>query len=271
MSAKVITVILQKGGSGKSSTSQAISAIYGSQGKRVLLIDLDPQRNTSYASGITNPDKTITDVLYGECTAQDAIVSCTYYDLIPSDRYLSNIQSALVDTSVPDSVRNSISAAEFEIVSMTLLKKSLKSILDSYDLIVIDSAPSLGNLAFMALVASDYALVTAEAAVYSLVGLHDLAKTVQAVKASYNPSLEVAGVLLCRVNARTTLSKDIKEIILSHKEDMGLHLFETQIRNSVEISKAQMAMMSLIEFAPKAKVTQDYMDFCAELAERIKL
>ena len=67
------------------------------------------------------------------------------------------------------------------------------------------------------------------------------------------------------------MSKEVKEIILSHKEDMGLHLFETQIRNSVDVSKAQMAMMSLIEFAPRAKVTQDYIDFCSELAERISL
>ena len=267
--AKVISVALQKGGSAKSSTAQVISDIYGSQGKRVLLIDCDPQRNTSYTLGAANPDKSLTDVLYGNCEAEEAIIKCEYHDLIPADRFLNNVQTAIVDTAVPDSVRQALEDSNVMVVSLSLLKDKIKSILNSYDLIILDTPPNLGNLSIMGLIASDFVVIPSEVSPYVLIGISDLMQTVDAVKRSYNSSLTAAGILLIKYNKRTTLSSDVKEILDKHEEDLGLSVFDTTIRNGIDLTKSQMEQISLLDYAPRCNVLQDYKDFCDELGRKI--
>ena len=267
---KIISVSMQKGGTGKSSTAQVISAIYGSQGKRVLLVDLDQQGNTTYSSGIINPARTITDVLGADCTAQDAVIPCKYYDLLASDKYLGNVELAIPLSDQVKPHLKSLTAAGIMTIRMTLLTDVLSSIRNSYDLIVVDCPPNLGNLSYMALLASDFVLIPVEASTYGLTGLDDLMQTIQAIRDSYKRPVKVAGVLLTKYNRRTTLGSDVKEMFAEYCQDKGINLFKTTIRQSVAVQEAQILQIPLIDHKPNSTAALDYKEFCLELTKSIE-
>lgn len=146
-----ISITLQKGGTGKTATAQALASTLGFKHKKVLLIDLDPQSNATYSSGVDEPKKTITDVLGAECSPDEALVYCKYYDLLPADTYLTNV--------------------EISDVEPTLLKNVLKPLQDRFEYIILDTPPALGHLSFNALVASDYVVIPTEPRPFALQGL----------------------------------------------------------------------------------------------------
>lgn len=267
---KIISVSMQKGGTGKSSTAQVISAIFGSNGSRVLLVDLDQQGNTTYSSGVVNPERTITDVLGADCTAQDAVIKCKYYDLLASDKYLGNVELAIPLSSQVEPYKKNLSEAGVQIISMDLLTTCLNSIKDRYDLIIIDCPPNLGNLSYMALLASDFVLIPVEASTYGLTGLDDLMQTIQAIRRSYNRPLNIAGVLLTRYNRRTTLGSDVKDMFAEYCQDKGINLFKTTIRQSIAVQEAQILQKPLIDHKPNSTAALDYKDFCCELSKVIE-
>ena len=137
MAAVVISVALQKGGVGKTTTAQALASTLGFKKKKTLLIDMDSQGNVTFASGVDTPTKTITDVLGGACNPDEALIRCKYYDLLAADEYLTNVEVS-------------------EEVKPTLLKESIAELRNQYDFIVVDTPPALGNLSVNALAACDY-------------------------------------------------------------------------------------------------------------------
>ena len=163
-----ISIMLQKGGVGKSTTSQALASTLGFKGKKVLLIDLDPQTNLTYSSGIDNPQLTITDVLGEECKPDEALIKCKYYDMLAADAYLTNVEMAEVEP--------------------TLLKNTIAPLKSKYDFVIIDTPPALGNLSVNALVASDYIIIPTEPRPFALQGLGRLHSTIESVKNGYNPA-----------------------------------------------------------------------------------
>lgn len=250
--ATVISIASQKGGVGKSTTALSLGSILGFKNKKVLLIDMDSQANLTYSSGIDKPIKTITDVLGGECSSSEAIVKCKYYDLLCADKYLSNVEMSDVEPS--------------------LLRKivSQPNISKSYDYVIIDTPPSLGNLSYNSLVASDYVIVPVEASVFSMQGIVQLYNTIQNIREHNNKSLKILGILLVRYNNRTVLSRNIKNSLCNYAKVINTMVFNTSIRQGIAVTEAQFKQQPLIDYAGKSKPALDYINFADEVLERIE-
>lgn len=249
--AHVIAITMQKGGVGKSTTSQALASCLTNMKKKVLLIDFDKQSDCTYASGIDNPEKTITDVLGEDCTAEKAIIHCNWYDLIAADEYLANVEN---DNEVEP----------------TLLKTVIEPILDRYDYVVIDTPPALGNLSVNAMVAADYIIVPSEVRPYSLKGLSALKQTIQTVQKHHNPDLKVLGILLVKYHDRTILNRDMKDMTEEYAAEMQTTVFDAKIREGIAVGEAQTVRVPLIEYDKNSKPSQDYIMFAKEVAKKIR-
>lgn len=245
-----ISIVLQKGGTGKSTTAQALASTLGFKYKKVLLIDLDPQSNVTYSSGADDPDHTIFDVLGEDCGADKALIQCKYYDLLAADTYLTNIEMS-------------------EKVEPTILKNVLEPIKSNYDFIIIDTPPALGNLSFNALVASNYVVIPAEPRPFALQGLGRLNDTIQTIQKALNPSLKVLGILLIKYSNRTVLNRDTKTMIEEYAKQMNTIVFKTSIREGIAVAEAQTVREPLIDYAKNSKPNIDYKAFTAELLQKI--
>lgn len=246
---QIIAVANQKGGVGKSTTALILSEILGSRGKIVLLVDLDAQGNSTYASGAVHSNKTVTDVLSGG-KAEAAIVKTKYYDILPSDQYLVNVERS-------------------ENVSPTLIKDCIKPITGVYDFIIIDTPPALGNLMYGSLVASDHIIIPIEARPFSLQGLTALNNTIASVQNAQNPHLKILGILLIKYNLRTVLNRDIKAMLEEYAAQIGTKIFKTAIREGIVVPESQIQQMPLIDYAPKSNPVQDYKALAAEIFKEI--
>ena len=244
-----ISVVLQKGGVGKSTTSQALASTLGFKHKKVLLIDLDPQTNITYSSGVDNPKRTITDVLGEDCKADEAVIECKYYDLLAADSYLTNVEMAEVEP--------------------TLLKNVIAPLKSKYDFIIIDTPPALGNLSVNALVASDYVIIPTEPRPFALQGLGRLHSTIESVRNGYNSNLKVLGILLIKYSNRTILNRDIKDMIEDYAKQMNTIVFDTTIREGIVVAEAQTVREPLIDYAKSSKPNIDYKAFTTELLKKI--
>lgn len=245
-----ISIVLQKGGTGKSTTSQALASTLGFKHKKVLLIDLDAQSNITYSSDVINPEKTITDVMGELCQADEAIIHCKYYDLLAADSYLTNVE---IDKDVTPSQ----------------LKKVLKPVQNNYDFIIIDTPPALGNLSFNALVASDYVVIPCEPRPFALQGLGTLNNTIETVKNNLNPNLKVLGILLIKYSKRTVLNRDIKSMIEEYAEQMNTVVFNATIREGIAVAEAQTVRKPLIDYEKNSNPNIDYKAFTTELLKMI--
>lgn len=249
MAAVTISVALQKGGVGKSTTVQALASNLGAMGKKVLLIDMDSQGNVTYSSGIDKPGKSITDVLGGDCSPEEAVIKCKYYDLLAADEYLTNVERAEVEP--------------------TLLRDAIAPLRGLYDFIVIDTPPALGNLSFMALVASDYVIIPVDPRPFALQGLGALNATIQTVCSKLNSHLSVLGILFVKYSPRTILNRDIYDMAADYSKQMNTSVFKTTIREGIAVAEAQAMRVPLIEYAKKSKPSEDYVAFTREVLERL--
>ena len=245
----IISVVLQKGGVGKSTTSQALASTLGFKHKKVLLIDLDPQTNITYSSGVDNPKRTITDVLGEDCKADEAVIECKYYDLLAADSYLTNVEMAEVEP--------------------TLLKNVIAPLKSKYDFIIIDTPPALGNLSVNALVASDYVIIPTEPRPFALQGLGRLHSTIESVRNGYNSNLKVLGILLIKYHNRTVLNRDIKDMIEDYAKQMNTIVFNATIREGIAVAEAQTVRQPLIDYAKNSNPNIDYKGFTSEVLKML--
>jgi chromosome partitioning protein len=246
-----ISIALQKGGVGKTTTALALASTLGFKKKKVLLIDMDGQRDSTYASGIDTIEKSITDVLGETCTVPDAVIKCKYYDLLGADEFLPNVELS-------------------NDVESTLLKTVLKPYKNLYDYIIIDTPPALGNLSYMSLVASDYVVIPTEPRPFALKGLGTLNNTIQSIKESLNPDLQVLGILLIKYHNRTILNRDIKDMIEDTARDMNTTVFNATIREGVAVPEAETVRVPLIDYAKSSKPNIDYKAFTTELLKKVE-
>ena len=244
-----ISLVLQKGGVGKSTTSQALASTLGFKHKKVLLIDLDPQTNITYSSGVDNPKKTITDVLGEDCKADEAVIECKYYDLLAADSYLTNVEMAEVEP--------------------TLLKNVIAPLKSKYDFIIIDTPPALGNLSVNALVASDYVIIPTEPRPFALQGLGRLHSTIESVRNGYNSNLKVLGILLIKYHNRTVLNRDLKDMIEDYAKLMNTIVFNATIREGIAVAEAQTVRQPLIDYAKNSNPNIDYKGFTSEVLKML--
>ena len=247
---RVYAVINQKGGVGKSTTAATLAAGLSLKGYKTLSIDLDAQGNLTYTAGAKTNGATAPGVLTGEVKAEDAIQHTPSGDIIAANKALAGADAFIADTG-----------KEYR------LKEALESLQAAYDYIIIDTPPALGILTINALTACNSVIIPAQADIYSLQGIEQLADTMKPVKKYCNPNLKIAGILLTRYNSRSVLSREVAELAEQLADKLGTKLFKTTIREAIAVKEAQISQQSLFDYAPKAKVTEDYRAFIEELLE----
>ncbi len=242
-----LAIVNQKGGVGKSTTAEALIGGLSVLGYKVLAIDLDAQGNFSYTMRAVQGGKTILGILTQEITAQEAIQHTPNGDIIPANKALAGADAMITDTG-----------KEYR------LKEALAPVQSQYDYAIIDSPPALGIATVNALTAADQVIIPAQADIYSLQGIEQLAETIQPVKKYCNPALTIGGILLTRFNPRSVLSREIAVLLEQLAARLGTRLYKASIREAIAVKEAQISQQSLFKYAPKAKVTDDYRAFIQE-------
>lgn len=251
-----VTIVLtnQKGGVGKTTSAAALAAGIGRNGKKVLAIDLDPQGNLGFSLGLDIDNSiTIYDVLKQQCKIEDAIHHTDVCDIIPSNILLSEAEIQFQQKN-----------------RELLLKNSLSTVADNYDYIIIDTPPSLNILTLNAYATSDYLIIPMAAEILSLVGLIQLQETVQGVKNSVNPNLDVLGILLTKYNKRTRLAADVLEMATTVANQTNTSLFDAKIRTGVAAAEAPAHGCNIFDYSPRSNPSKDYLEFTQEVLNRIK-
>ena len=238
---KIITVTNQKGGVGKTTMASALIAGLHQRGARVLGIDLDPQGNLGFHLGLEiGAGYTTHDVLSKAHTIFECISHTEHGDIIPSDVLLS---TAEVEFTAP--------RREF------MLAEQLQFVQDSYDFIIIDTPPALNLLTINAYVASTGLIIPMEPEILSLVGVSQLRDTYQTIQASYNPSLEVLGILMNKYNHRLRLHRDVLDMANEVAAQMGTRVFPTKIRRGVDVATAPAYGQSVLTYRPHSNPAMD--------------
>ncbi|HQL37635.1 MAG TPA: AAA family ATPase [Bacillota bacterium] len=249
---KSIAVFNQKGGVGKTTTVINLCACLANRGKKVLMIDIDPQGNTTSGVGIdkTSLEKTIYDVLINDSDPRDCIID-------------TNRENLFI---IPSSVQ--LAGAEIELTEMNKrelkLRECIDSIKDEYDYIFIDCPPSLGLLSINALSAVDSVLIPIQCEYYALEGVSQLMNTIKLVKKSLNPDLDIEGVVLSMFDGRTNLSIQVVDEV---KKYFRGKVYTTMIPRNVRLAEAPSYGMSIIEYDIKSKGAESYMDLADEFIE----
>lgn len=244
---KVVAVINQKGGVGKSTTACALAVGLANRGKKILLIDSDPQGNTTYVLGVNRTLANLYNVMNGT-PAKDAIEKLSdNLDIITSYGELATADKTYTQTG-----------REY------ILKKALQPIQDKYDYIIIDTPPALGILSINALTASYGVVIPVQADVMSIQGLMQLKDTIDTVREYTNPQLKILGILRTRHNVRTNISKETSKILDDIAHKLGTILYNTYIRESVGIREAQGERKDIFSFAPNNNAVLDYVTFLEE-------
>ena len=251
---KTIAVATQKGGTGKTTTAAAVASCIKRKGLRVLLIDLDQQRNLSrLLKAETTTAGTSLALLLHAAEARDIIQRTEQGDIIAAGKNLQAADIALKDTT----------GKEY------LLRDGLAGLKKDYDFIILDCPPALGVVTVNALTAADLVIIPAEAAGFSMDGMDDIADTIKQVKKYCNRKLKIGGILLTRYEPNSNLSKAMIDIARNMAERLNTKLFATTIRNSVKVREAQLLRQDLFAYAAKSNPALDYEAFTEELLQDI--
>ncbi len=250
---KSIAIFNQKGGVGKTTTAVNFGAALADQGKKVLLVDNDPQGNLTSGVGIdkSSLQSTIYNVLINEVDIEDCLLHTQFenLDIIPGSVELAGAEIELIE----------FESREF------LLKKQLDRIKNNYDYVIVDCPPSLGLLTINALVAVDSILIPIQCEYYALEGVGHLVNTYNLVKKSINPQLEIQGVLLSMFDGRTNLSIQVVDEVKKHFKQL---VYTTIVPRNIRLAEAPSFGLPIIHYDRKSKGAEAYVDLVEEFLER---
>lgn len=250
---KVIAIANQKGGVGKTTTSINLSASLAELGQKVLIIDTDPQGNTTSGFGIDKDflENTIYEMMIGECSIEDCIVA-----------------NPIPNVSVVASNVN-LAATEIELIGVEnkefILKNQVETIKDNYDYIIIDCPPSLNLLTINAMTTADSVLVPIQCEYYALEGLSQLIHTVSLIKERLNPILEMEGVVFTMYDSRTNLSMQVVENV---KSNLSSNICETIIPRNIRLAEAPSHGMPITMYDPKSIGAESYRKLANEIIQK---
>lgn len=234
---KILTVAVEKGGTGKTTTAAVFAQAGAYRGKRVLAVDLDPQGNLSLALNVRPGAIGSYEFLEGATAAEVMKHSAQGVDMIPASRALS------MATSAPGSARR--------------LQKALQPIRNNYDLIVIDTPPTAGELQYNALQAATNLIIPLEADIYNLQSMYQIADTAKQIQKS-NPALNIDGLLFTKFADRASLVKQMRQTIEEQARELGIGCLG-YIRNGIAVKEAAALQVSLYDYSPNSKPAQDYL------------
>lgn len=252
MSKHIIAVLNQKGGVGKTTTVINMAAFLAHANRKILVVDLDPQGNTTSGLGVDKQTlgSTLYDVLFSRAQATDVIREVTSHGLflLPANAQLA--------------------AAEVELVGVMNREQQLKNILSSldYDIVLIDCPPSLGLLSINALTAASDVLIPVQTEYYAMEGLSQLLSVTQQVRQALNPSLNILGVILTMYDSRTSLSEQVKQELDKH---FGAKVFQTVIPRNVRLAEAPSFGKTIAEHDKWSKGARAYKSLSKELEKRL--
>lgn len=249
---RIIAIANQKGGVGKTTTSINLSACLAEKGKRVLVIDTDPQGNTTSGFGIDKNelDNTVYELILGECSISDCMIK----------NVIENI------SVVPSNVN--LAAAEIELIGVEkkeyILKNEVDYVKEDYDYIIIDCPPSLNMLTINAMTTANSVLVPIQCEYYALEGLSQLIHTINLVKERLNPSLDMDGVVFTMYDARTNLSTQVVENV---KQNLKQKVYSTLIPRNIRLAEAPSYGLPINKYDPKSAGAEAYMSLAEEVIE----
>lgn len=252
---KIIAIANQKGGVGKTTTTINLSACLAEKGKKVLVVDLDPQGNTTSGLGIdkNNLENTIYELLRDECTIEECMIVDQYENLslLPANRNLAG--------------------AELELITQDkmqfIVKEKLAPIKEKYDFILIDCPPALGMLTVNSMTASDSVLVPIQCEFYALDGLSQLIYTIDLIRQSLNPDLVIDGVVFTMYDSRTNLALQVVENV---KENLNQKIYETLIPRNVRLAEAPSHGMPINMYSSRSAGAQSYRALADEVIKNVK-
>ena len=249
--AKIIAIANQKGGVGKTTTSVNLTAILADMGQRVLAVDLDPQGNTTSGLGMTVEDKSVYEAVMGRIGLKEAVqhTDVPRLDLVGADIRLAGAELELV----------SVDKREFR------LKTALAAVQKDYDFIFIDCPPSLSLLTLNALTAADRVLVPIQCEYYALEGVSSLMNTISRVKKTFNPRIDLEGVVLTMLDGRTNLGLQVVDEVKKH---FRKKTFATTIPRSIRLGEAPSHGEPIHVYDPRSAGAVAYRALAAELLER---
>ena len=251
---KVVSIFNQKGGVGKTTTKINLAAYIALRGHKVLVIDIDPQGNTSSGFGINKENLTNTtyELLLTDVAIKDVIISVEQIenlDIVPSNMDLAGADLELGGMENRESI----------------LKRKIEEIRDLYDYLIIDCPPSLGLLTINALTASDTVFIPMQCEYYALEGISQLIKTIQKVKKGLNKNLEIEGVVLTMFDSRRNLQLQVAEELKSY---FGELVYENSIPRNIRLAEAPSFGLPIALYDPKAKGAEAYSDLADEFLRK---
>ncbi|MDD4718258.1 MAG: AAA family ATPase [Bacilli bacterium] len=256
---KIISLVNQKGGVGKTTSSINLAASLGILRKKVLLVDLDPQGNTTTGIGINKADitKSIYDLLIDNSTLKEVIVKTKFKNLyvIPATINLAGVDIELMDKS----------RQEPGFAKGGQLKKHLDETKGMFDYIIVDCPPSLGILTTNALTASDSVIIPVQCEFFALEGIMQLLNTIMLAQKNLNPTLDIEGVLLTMLDSRTKLGLEVVEEIKSYFKE---RVYDTIIPRLVRLSEAPSHGKPILAYDPQSRGTEAYLNLAKEVIER---
>lgn len=253
---RIIAIANQKGGVGKTTTSINLAAALAEKGKKVLVVDTDPQGNTTSGFGLDRSqiENTVYQLMIGECKIEDAIIKDVLEDIKGLDIIPANVDLAAVEVELMD-----VEQKEY------ILKNALSEVKDKYDFIIIDCPPSLSQLTVNSMTTASTVLVPIQCEYYALEGLSQLIYTVNLVKDRLNPELEMEGVVFTMYDSRTNLSAQVVDNV---KENIEEHVYKTIIPRNIRLAEAPSYGLPISLYEPKSAGAEAYRLLAQEVIDR---